>query len=112
MSLPPLDTNIFNICLPNDTSESNGLNPQNKTYSDAEYAVVRTHVKLYSSATVDNQYDTITVVPPHSATPRRVGGGCRGIDDGRERQVRQSINHAQPKLNTCVPHAPPTSLNI
>ena len=48
--------------------------------------------------------------PPPIPLPGAVAADAEASMTGRERRVRKSINYAEPKLNTCVPHVHPPYL--
>ncbi|KAN0131155.1 hypothetical protein V8E53_011047 [Lactarius tabidus] len=112
-SLPPLDTNVFGICLPANprwisfadwSAEQDRQRSPTDTDSDMPSSAL-----TYSSTRPPSSTPGTTPASSHLPTPRLSSpppiplpgaADAEASITGRERRVRKSINYAEPKLNT------------
>jgi hypothetical protein len=120
-SLPPLDTNVFGICLPANprwisfadwSAEQDRQRSPTDTDSDMPSSAL-TYSSTRPPLSTPGTTPGTTPAPSHLPTPRNSSpppiplpgsADAEASTTGRERRVRKSINYAEPKLNTCVPY--------
>jgi hypothetical protein len=87
---------------------------QNKTVDEIQIWTCRLPALTYSSTRAPLSAPETTpapsqLPPPHNSIPLPIPlpgvADAEALMTGRERRVRKSVNYAELKLNTCVPHA-------